>query len=256
MRTTRCIPAFIILLTVISGLSLQLSAQDEESIAPGMAPVLPVPGYVILSNGDTLPGKIRWALKYVENNPVEIKFTSENGATKSFNASEIRGFGNQLKVWMENNPKAFLMDQEHYVSMPSFKKGVPVFMNRLLTGRITVYQNRSAVIIGATTTIAGDASIDGIEFTFTPGKGLSIGPSYQTDYRIIKGKSRFTSYYVIKDEAGMIKVEKDNYESLFKTLFGDCSAIDLELNKNPDMNKFKNFMILVEVYNKICNSGK
>ena len=254
MRTTKGIPVFIILLIMMSGLHLRISAQDEESIAPGMAPVIPVPGYVILSNGDTLYGKLKWALKYVENNPVEIKFTAENGSAKSFNATEIKGFGNQLKVWMEDNPKAFLMDQENYVSMPSFKKGVPVFMNRLLSGRITIYQNRSAAIIGSTTTITESSKIDGIEFTFSPGEGLSVGPSYRTDYNIIKGRSRFSSYYVIKDEAAMIKVEKDNYESLFKTLFGDCSEINQELAKNPDLSKFKNFMILVEVYNEICNS--
>jgi hypothetical protein len=253
MRTTKCIRAFILLLTIMAGLYSQLSAQDEESVVPGMAPILPVPGYVILSNGDTLSGKIRWAMKYVENNPVEIKFIAENGAAKSFNATEIKGFGNQLKVWMENNPKAFLMDQENYVSIPSFKKGVPVFMNRLLNGRITIYQNRSAAIIGSTTTITEDSRIDGVEFTFTPGEGLSVGPSYRTDYRIIKGRSRFSSYYATKDGAAMVKVEKDNYESLSKTLFGDCSAIDQELTKNPDLIKYKNFMILVEVYNKICN---
>ncbi|MEI6048181.1 MAG: hypothetical protein WCS03_04730 [Bacteroidota bacterium] len=253
MRTTKDIQVSIFLLTLISGFCLQVSAQNEESMSPGMAASFPVPGYVILSNGDTLYGKIKWALKYVENNPVEIKFTAENGASKLFNSSEIKGFGNQLKLWMENNPKAFLMDQENYVSIPSFKKGVPVFMNRLVKGRITIYQNRSAIIVGATTTITEDPRIDGIEFTFTPGVGLSVGPSFRTDYRIIKGRSRYSSYYIIKDDGAMIKIDKDNYESLFKNLFGDCSSIDQELTKNPDLMKFKNFMILVEVYNKICN---
>jgi hypothetical protein len=255
MRKINSIRAYIILLIVMSSLNLKLSAQDEESVPPGQAAVIPVPGYVILSNGDTLRGKIRWALKYVENNPVEVKFTAENGSSKSFNASEIKGFGNQVKVWMENNPVAFLMDQENYVSIPSFKKGQPVFMNRLLKGRITVYQNRSAVIIGSTTTITEDPQFDGIRFSFTFGRGLSVGPSYRTDYTIIKGRSRFSSYYVIRNDSAMIKVEKDNYESLFKTLFGDCSAIDQETNKNPDLTKFKNFMLLVEIYNEICNQA-
>jgi hypothetical protein len=245
--------SFIILMIIMSGRIMNLSAQDSESMAPGMAPVIPVPGYVILSSGDTLPGKLRWALKYVENNPVEIKFTAENGASKSFTANDIKGFGNQLKIWMEDNPKAFLMDTEHYVSIPSFKKGVPVFMNRLLNGRLTIYQNRSAMIIGSTTTIDEVRTFDGIGFTFTIGEGLSIGPSYRTDYQIIKGRARFTSYFVIKDGAPMIKVDKDNYESLFKTLFSDCEAIDREIAKNPDLNKFKNFMILAEVYNNLCN---
>jgi hypothetical protein len=252
MRKIKGIQAYFILLIIMSGgLNLRLSAQDEESFAPGEAAVIPVPGYVILNNGDTLKGKIRWALKYVENNPVEVKFTAENGASKSFNATEIKGFGNQLKVWMENNPKAFLMDQENYVSIPSYKKGEPVFMNRLLKGRITIYQNRSAVVIGATT-ITQDSRLDGIAFSYTTKGGLSVGTLYRTDYRIVKGRSRFSSYYVVKNDSAMIKVDKDNYESLFKTLFGDCSAIDQETNKNPDLTKYKNFMILVEVYNEIC----
>lgn len=238
---------------VFSVIQIHVSAQDVESVAPGMAAVVPVPGYVILPDGDTLHGKIRWAMKYVENNPVEIKFTAEDGTSESFNAVDIKGFGNQLKIWMEENPKAFLLETEHYVSMPSFKKKEPVFLNRLLYGRITIFQNRSAVIIGSTTTIAEERKIDGIEFSFAPGEGLSIGPSYRTDYRIIHGRARFSSYYVVKEGSPMIKVEKENYESLFKTFFGDCSAIDQELTKNPDLIKFKNFMILAEVYNEICN---
>jgi hypothetical protein len=253
MKTTKRISFYITFLTVISGFYSQLSAQNEESMAPGMAATISVPGYVILSNGDTLTGKIRWALKYVENNPTEIKFTSENGAAKSFNASEIKGFGNKIKLWMDDNPTAFLMDMENYVSIPSFKKGAPVFMNRLLKGRITVYQNRSAIIIGSSTTVTENTRIDGIVFTFIPGEGLSIGPTYRTDYRVIHGRTRYTSYYVIKDDSTMLKIEKDNYESLFKVLFGDCSAIDQELAKNPDLAKFKDFMILTEVYNRVCN---
>jgi hypothetical protein len=253
MRTTQNIRVFIILLTLISGYFSQLSAQNEESVAPGMAATMSVPGYVILSNGDSLTGKVKWALKYVENNPVEIKFTAGNGAAKSFNASEIKGFGNQIKLWMDDNPTAFLMDMENYVSIPSFKKGVPVFMNRLLNGRITVYQNRSAIIIGSSTTVTENTRFDGIGFTLIPGEGLSIGPRYRTDYRIIHGRTRYTSYYVVKNDSTMIKVDKDNYEALFKSLFGDCSLIDQELEKNPDLAKFKNFMILAEVYNRMCN---
>lgn len=241
------------LVVLLTGTSMNLSAQVED-VGPGMASGLPVPGYVILSNGDTLYGKIRWALKYVENNPVEVKFIAENGASKFFNANEIKGFGNRQKVWEDENPVPIYMESEDYVTLPSFKKGVPVFMHRLISGKITVYQNRSSVIF-STTGVKENSRIDGIGFTWVPGEGLTIGPTYRTDYRIIEGRTRFSSYYVSKNNEAYIKVEKANYEELFKALFGDCPAIDQELSKNPDLIRFKNFMILTEIYNQVCQNG-
>jgi len=232
----------------------RISAQNNtEPVPPGMAPILPVPGYAILSNGDTVPGKLRWSMKYVENNPVEIKFIAENGNSRFFTASDIRGFGNQVQVFADNDPIPISMDMEHYVSLPSVKKGVPVFYHRLIAGKLTVYQNRSAAVIGASE-VKEESHYDGIRFTLTLGEGLSIGPSYRTDYRIIKSRSRFTSYYVSKDNGPLIKVDKDDYETHLKSLFGDCQAITDEITKNPDLTKFRNFMILTEVYNKLCGN--
>lgn len=243
-----CLTVSLALMMLMS--SPRLSAQGEE-IAPGMAPILPVDGYVVLMNGDTLNGKLRWTLKYVENNPVEIKFIAENGASKMFKAGEIKGFGNRNEMWMENNPIPVKLQFEHYMSLPSFKNQTPVFYNRLLDGKITVFQNRSAGSLSSTV-VTEKNKIDGIAFSLSPGEGLSIGPSYRTDYRIIKERTRFTSYFVSKDNTEFIKVEKGNYDSLFSALFSDCPAIDQELNKNRDMRQFKNFMILVEVYNRLC----
>jgi len=240
------------MLTVMFTFSGLLKAQNEAE-GPGMAAILNVNGYVILNNGDTLYGKIRWAMKYVENNPVEIKFTAENGNSKTFNASEVRGFGNKLKAWDENVPLAYELPPEDYVVLPSYKKGIPVFMNRLILGSLTVYQNRSAAIISSSVT-ESRTRMDGIGFTWEPGEGLSIGPTYRTDYRVIESRTRFTSYYVSKGGAQYVKVEKENYEETFKSLFGDCPAIDEEVAKNPDLNKFKNFMLVVEIYNQMCGS--
>jgi hypothetical protein len=246
MRKNNKTSGLIMLVMISLGISQKLSAQVS-----GMPAMMAVDGYVVLSNGDTLAGKIKWSLKYVENNPVEIRFTSENGAIKVFNASEIRGFGNYLKAVQENFDTPVELEPEHYVSMPSIKKGVPVFMNRLVDGRITVFQNRSS--LGITSSKVEERSkIDGIGFSFIPGEGLSIGPTYRTSYRIIEGRTRFSSYFVSKDNGALIKVEKENYDSHFPTLFGDCPGIGQELGKNPDLIKFKNFMILVEVYNQIC----
>jgi hypothetical protein len=222
-----------------------LSAQD------GMAPITLVDGYVIQSNGDTLNGKLKWRLKYIENNPVEIKFISENGTTEIFNASEILGFGNYFSLIKEDFDAPEKFQLENYVSKPSFKKGIPVFYNRLLDGRIKVFQNRSSNQLGGDK-IEEISKIDGIAFGFSSDEGLTIGPSYTTSYRIIEGRIRHSSYYVEKNNKTLIKVKKDNFETVFKSLFEDCPEIQLELEKNPDLLEFKNFILLVEVYNQIC----
>jgi hypothetical protein len=193
---------------------------------------MPSDGYVILRNGDSLYGRITWRLKYVENNPVEIKFTPENGPTITYNASEILGF-------------------DDYVSMPSLKKGVPVFLNRLLDGRIRVFQNRSSVVI-VNDKVETTTEFDGLEFSYSREEGLTIGPRFITSSRVIESRTRYSSYYVTKDNGALQKIEKENFESGFSTLFGDCQAIQLELIRNPDLGKFKNFMLLAEVYNQLC----
>ncbi|MEZ4997527.1 MAG: hypothetical protein R2758_08710 [Bacteroidales bacterium] len=86
-----------------------------------------------------------------------------------------------------------------------------------------------------------------------PGEGLSIGPTYRTDYRIIEGRSRYSSYFVVKDGGEMIKVERETYDPIIDQLFGDCPAMQDEFARNPDLRKFKNFMILAEVYNSLCS---
>jgi hypothetical protein len=63
------------------------------------------------------------------------------------------------------------------------------------------------------------------------------------------------SYLVSKDKAKLLEVDKKNYDNLFQTLFGDCTEVRLEIEKNPDLARFKNFMILVEVYNQICKGS-
>jgi hypothetical protein len=227
-------------------------AQDEP-LGPGQAPVLPVPGYVIYSNGDTVWGKLTWSLKYVENNPVEIKFTPDGGTKQTLGAGEILGFGNQISAWIGEDDMAarIPLPPEDYVSVLSWKKKEPVFMNRLITGRVTVYLNRAS--IGMTTSrIETRTRIDGIGFTWAPGEGLSIGPTYRTDYRIIENRSRYSSYFIVKDSGEIIKVERETYDPVLEQLFGDCPAMQDEFVRNPDLKKFKNFMILTEVYNRLC----
>lgn len=252
MKTLHLIREVVLTATALIFIAPVTHAQDE-SIGPGAAPILPVRGYVIYNSGDTVPGKLSWALKYVENNPVEIKFTPEGGKKQVLHAGEIIGFGNQLDLWLGEDEAAvkMAMPWEDYVSVLSYNKKEPVFMNRMITGRVTVYLNRSSIGV-STTHIEERRRIDGIGWSYSPGEGLQIGPTYRIDYRLIEGWERYSSYYVVKDGEEMIKVDKGSYEQIRTHLFGDCPAIQPELDKNPDLLKFKNFMILAGIYNQMC----
>jgi len=230
---------------------MRLSAQTTDGM-PGAAPIIPVPGYVILLNGDTIHGKLVWKLKYIENNPAEIRFIDDKGVSTVYDATEIVGFGQQLMDWAEDDPVPYLLAVEDYLSLASYKRKEPVFMHRLMGGKMTVFQNRFAALISKQKTEA-TTRMDGIDFELIPGDGLHIGPRYRTEIRIIEYRSHFTSYFVSKDHGPLVKVEKENYNELFPTLFGDCTAIEQELKINPDLNKFVNFMMLAEIYNQLCN---
>jgi hypothetical protein len=216
----------------------------------GMPPGGAVYGYVLLSNGDTLQGLVKWRLKYVENNLAEIMFTSKNGNSKIFNASEIPGFGHYRGM----HPYTPGPEDENYESIPSLNKGIPVFIYRFLDGRIKVFQHRTAQGMSSGK-VENPSKIDGITFSFSPDEGLSIGPSYKTSYIIIEGRSGYLSYLVSKDKGKLLEVNKKNYDNVFPALFGDCPEIGQEIEKNPDLTKFRNFMILAEIYNQICTGS-
>jgi hypothetical protein len=186
-------------------------------------------------------------MKYAENNPVEIKFIPENGSARILNAADLSGLAINPHTDFDGNE----MPQENYVSMPAMKKGTPVFYNRLIDGKLQVFQNRSSVIITKETAEV-NTEFDGIEFRYSKENGLTVGLAYKTSYRILESRRRFSSYFIIKNKGEFQKIDKDNYDSVFPALFGDCNEIQLELNKNPDLRKFKNFMILAEVYNQLC----
>jgi hypothetical protein len=238
----------VILFTVTTGIALQLSAQEEYIVETN--PLIPLDGYVILSNGETRYGTITCPLKYVENDIVEIKFSAGDGAKKLYNASEIDGFGIRPISWIEGNPVPKTLEMEDYVSLPSYKKGVPVFMKRFIDGMITVYYNRSSLFFFSTFT--KKMKFDGIDFSISPNDGLYIKSTFRTDYYTLQKLTCYSSYYVSRNGGPLVKVGKNNYEVLFKTLFGDCAAMDQEIERNPDLMKFKNFIIVAEVYNEIC----
>ena len=251
MKTIKSFQKLITLFAVIMVSTRQLSAQLEDIIS-GATPAPHAEGYVILSNGETLYGEITWAFKYVENNPVKIYFYAKNGEKFSYQANEIVGFGNRMKIWKEGNPNPLSLEMEDYVSLPSYKKGVPVFMKRFIDGMITVYQNRSSIVMHSVFDGIEKTRINGSRFSFSFDDGLSIGPTFNKNYHEIYKKIGFSSYYVSKNGGQLVKVKKDDYEVLFKTLFGDCPAIGQEIERNPDLMKFKYFTIVAEVYNQVC----
>jgi hypothetical protein len=235
------------LLWMIPGTGILLGNFLNSYAQPGETAPMAGEGYVIMKNGDTLNGRINWRMKYVENNPTEIKFIPENGSPRILNAGEVSGLAIDPRTDFEGNE----LPRVSYVSMPAMKKGTPVFYNRLLNGKLQVFQNRSSVIITKETAEV-TTEFDGIEFRYSKKTGLTIGPTYKTSYRVIESRTRYSSYYIIKNGGEFQKIEKDNYDSVFPALFGDCPDIQRELVKNPDLRKFKNFMILAEVYNQLC----
>jgi hypothetical protein len=239
----------LILAIITFGIPPELFSQ-VAGIPPGGA----VYGYVRLSNGDTLQGLVKWRVKYVENNLAEITFIAKNGNSRIFNAAEISGFGHYAggKVQNLNTPES--PENENYESVLSLKNGIPVFMYRFLDGRIKIFQHRSIQKMSSGFD-KKSSKIDGIYFSFTPADGLSIGPSYKTSNMIIEGRSVYSSYLVTKDKGKLLEVDKKNYDQLFPVLYGDCSKIGQEIEKNPDLAKFKYFMILTEVYNQICKES-
>jgi hypothetical protein len=177
-------------------------------------------GYVIMKSGDTLSGRINWRMKYTENNPAEIKFIPETGSPQILSAADISGLAIYPRTDFEGNE----MPQENYVSLPSIKKGTPVFYNRLLDGKLQVFQNRSSVIISKEITEANTV-IDGFEFRYSKETGLTVGPAYKTSYRIIESRTRFSSYFIIRDHGAFQKIDRDNYDDLFTSIFSGTSGI-------------------------------
>jgi hypothetical protein len=204
-------------------------------------------GYIITKDGDTTYGRISWRMKYVENNPSEIKFTTDNGSQEIYNAAAVSG----LVIYPQTDFEGYEVPAQEYISLPSVKKQVPVFYNRLINGKLQVYHNRSSTII-TKETAAVSTEFDGIEFRYSKETGLTVGPTFKTSYHVIERNTRFSSYYVLWEAEEIQKIDKDTYESFFDTLFGDCMEIQRELEINPGLRNFKNFMILAEVYNQLC----
>jgi hypothetical protein len=141
-------------------------------------------------------GKLTWSLKSVENNPVEIKFTPDQGEKHTLRTGEIPGSGNQITARIGDDYMAarIPLPPEDYVILPSWKQKEPVLTDILITGRVTVSLN--ITVIGMTTSrIETRLRIDGIGFTRVPGEGPGIGPGdadINTCLSLCKGDCRKT----------------------------------------------------------------
>ena len=216
---------------------------------PGMAPLAPLPGFVVLMSGDTILGEIACG-EFTENFMADVKFTGKDGIKTRYSASGVKGMGICLSGFCPDINPSDYFNWDIYEIRPSPKKGEPVFMPRISDGRIKIFMNRKAVVIGGDKEVT-TSTFDGIEFEFS-NQGLYIGPTYTLSYAFFESRTRYSSYYFEKDGSSLTFLDKGNYEALWDTLFGDCAAISGEVDQNPDLKKFKNFLILAEVYNRIC----
>ena len=218
--------------------------------------MIPAPGYIITKAGDTIMGKITYG-KFIENFMSEIKFTGPDGIKSRFTADDLHGMGICLTAGMTERPHSGAIYWDNYECRPSPRKGIMIFMNKFTDGRIKVFMNRSSASVTVSTTkfvrTPFEFKFTGINFEFSPQGGLIIGPEFNISFGYFESRSWYSSYYVEKEGTDMIKVEKENYRDLWENLYGDCQMISEELSKNPDLAKYSNFLIVVEIYNQICS---
>ena len=230
---------------VFFGVSLNLLCQDQLNYM--IHPLFPMPATLILSTGDTIEGKIKQGTKLTDWYMSEVKYTGQGGEKIRFNASSVVKFAVEMNTYsgIGQPTGSSLM---FFESRPSPKSGKMVFMYRYDKGRIKVFHNpRSSGSKNEWTHSGG--KMTGIHFTYSPGEGLVIGPAFTTTTYI---KIWHHSYYIEKDGGELIKISKKNIDALWPSLFGGCQEISKEIELNPDLMKWKNFLLLVRIYNEIC----
>lgn len=245
--TYKILPFF--LLMFLTGNSIVFS-QNEYS---GIVPIIPVKGFIITNSGDTIQGKIKYR-KFKENFMSEIRFTGLDGKNTIYKAGNINGMGIRITPIDDNEDYVSLRDPfwDIYECRLSPKKKVMVFINRFTNGRIKVFQNRSSIVYGGNITKT-TSKFDGIYFEFSSIDGLYIAPSFKVSYQTIASKSWASSYYFEKDKGEMKKITKKNFDALWSELFGDCTKIKEEVINNPDLKNYNNFVLIVNLYNQLCN---
>ncbi|MEO1049617.1 MAG: hypothetical protein AAFX87_03300 [Bacteroidota bacterium] len=213
--------AYIINLILVVFVSTQVKAQDKllKSIKP--IKIL-VEGYVVSNSGDTLRGKV--ACLRVAGYVQTISLRDGQGKSK-FSASEVLGFTQKRPVLLKDFSDLTTVDQNwvYYESHPHpKKKGQVVFLQRLMDGRIKVYDN-------------------------------PFGAERSSQLSIVQISQKESSYFVKKDGNSLIKLKNKNFDEQLKHLFFDCQRFEGFARDNPKTIKFKKLHYLVEFYNTTCN---
>lgn len=232
---------------VILGGSLNALSQDWSC---ALHQPIRRPGYIISNTGDSNYGKIKakLATKSTDWFTSQITLFGPNKEKIRYDASSIQGLGLEIIIREDISFKTIYSQWEFHECRPSPKSGVMVFMHRYEVGRIKVFYDPRSAMYENEWTYSGP--INGISFTYSPDAGLSIFPTTQVTTYI---KIWHSSYYIEKDGGELLKVNKKNYESIWPSLLGDCTGIIEEVNKNPKLKKFNNFLLMVRLYNQLCN---
>ncbi len=239
------LPAILVL---SSGINAQNISQGGITVPYSSAPVK---GYIITKTWDTIPGTLQLSRKYVENNPVEVSFTGKQG-TRLINAKDLRGLIVEVRVTGREDPDSYPDGLDYFVTLPSIKRGTPVFYNRLLKGKLSIYLDRNAMISKSSAS-AYPERMEGIRVTYARSEGLYLGPDLMADHRFFERITGYSDFYVTKGSSRLVKVDKTNYKTMFRLLFNDCQALSDEITKNPDLAKFSNFPLLATIYNQLCS---
>jgi hypothetical protein len=197
------------------------NAQIVENTEPIM---IPVDGYVITLQGDTIYGKVN--VSAMANFVTGITFRPDEGEKTKYSAGEIKGFCQKRNVIvriLDQDITTFDQKWVHYESGNNPKNGKAVFLERLLTGKsIKVYNNPGGL---KASTNVGDLKVADKEYSYILVK--NGGPAF-----ILKGK---------------------NFDEKYKEVFGDCDKFNELIKINPDKKKFKRLGFMVESYNFVCS---
>ena len=185
---------------------------------------LPVAGYVVTLEGDTLRGKV--AVTGVNNYVTQISFRGPDGADKvKYGPDDLLAFGQKRPDLLRDFTDLTSVDKEqvHYESKEHPRReGKKVFMERLMDGtKIRVYNNPA-------------------------------GGEKSTSLAGFKLSEKESSYVVQKSDAKPFVLKKNNYEEEFDTLFGDCTEFAAYAKSQPDFRKFRQLGLVVESYNTKC----
>ena len=238
-----------LIIGLIMILGKSLSAQEDIELYKMLHPMIAIPGYIITNAGDSIFGKMKYTKKadgymsqimMIKPNKEKIRYDAVDVLVLAAETELPDVFGNPL-----NSPLDSLLD--YFECKPSPKKGIMVFMYKYEEGRIKVYHNPRSGQFKSTWT-RSSPKITGISFTYSIDGGLEIGPSFKTTTYI---KTWYASHYIEKNGGEFLKIDKKNYETLWPSLFEDCPEILEEVNLNPDLKKFKNFLLIVRIYNDL-----